>query len=367
MTNKNFCPASWVSLYVEPNGRVDSCCVGRNELGNLNDTPLNEILVGSTNTKVQRAMLDNQVVPGCSWCHNSEQNLQQTFVDAYPTIDDTLYQAGEFKLKYLDVRWNNTCNLACVYCGPTFSSLWAQEVSRVIKIERETKNSLLDYILENVEELDNIYLAGGEPLLMKENELLVDALIERNPKCKLLVNTNLSNTNTRVYQQLTKLENVRWLVSVEDIGQRYEYIRYPAQWNTFEQNLLALKDLVGMDRVYLNMVYCSLNYLSFWDTIDWAVERGFKKEYMSIALYNNGVFDGPFDLQALSEQHRKLALDRMQKSDYSMIYGYQKTVDYLTKNVTINSTLITTLTELDQRRNLNSRAIFPEVYQAIES
>ena len=364
--NKNFCPAPWVSLYVEPNGRVDNCCVAKNNLGNIQETSVQNIIFGRTNQEVQQAMLDNQTVPGCSWCHGGGQNLQARLLRQFPDTADSVYQTGQFDLRYLDVRWNNTCNLACVYCGPTFSSLWANELDSSIKIQREEKHNLLDYVLDNVESLQEVYLAGGEPTLMRENELLLEQLAKRNPNVKILVNTNLLNNHTRIYQQLLEFENTTWLVSFEDRDQRYQYLRHPGRWTQFETNLRTLKTQVPVEQIYFNMVYLSLNAMSIWDTIDWLLDQGFVRT-MTLALINNGVFDTPFDPACLPRSYRDQILTRISSGQYSSLHGYSNVTESLAKPDLDPVKLLTHLKTLDHRRNLNSRNIFPEVYQAIES
>lgn len=365
--NKNFCPAPWISVYVEPNGRVDNCCVARNNLGQLNDnTSVDDIVLGPVNTQLQQAMLDNQVVKGCSWCHGSGQNLQSQLINWFPNMSDAIYQTGKFDLRYLDVRWSNTCNLACVFCSETFSSLWAQELGKTIRLERAEKNKFLDYVIGNVKSLKHVYLAGGEPLLMKENELLLDELIKQdNTNCKILVNTNLTNINNRIYQQLITFPNVDWLVSVEGTGQTYEYLRYPAKWEEFKSNLLQLQQDVDQHRILFNMVFLSLNALSFWDTVDYLKSLGFHSQ--SFALYNNGVFPGPFDPTGLSLEFRQQVIERMSKGNYQRHNGYSNILDYIASDNRTSVQFVDTLKNIDARRNLNSRSIFPEIYKAIES
>lgn len=364
--NQSFCPAPWISLYAEPSGRVDNCCVAKNYIGTV-DTPIEQVLTGQKNIKIQRDMLDNIEVPGCSWCKTGPENLQQNLLNMYPDLADPLYQSGKFQLKYLDARWSNTCNLACVYCASGFSSLWAQELNEVVKIEKESKNKLLEYVVSNVETLTQVYLAGGEPLLMKENEILVEEIVNRNPDCRILVNTNLLNVNTKLYRRLISLPNVQWLISFEDMGDRFEYVRYPGTWSQFKTNLLDLLKTVGPEKISFNMVYMNLNYLTFWDTVDWAETQGFLKKKMNIALYNNGVHDGPLDLCSLNNQSREQATQRILSKDYTNMYGYNKTLDYLQGDVKINKNFVVHCTAMDQRRKLDSRALFPDVYQSIES
>jgi sulfatase maturation enzyme AslB (radical SAM superfamily) len=364
--NQSFCPAPWLSLYAETSGRIDNCCVARNNIGTI-ETPIEQVLIGEKNIKIQNDMLNNIEVSGCRWCQHGTDNLRHSFLKLYPDLIDPLYEAGKFDLRYLDARWSNTCNLACVYCSANWSSLWAQEVNQVVKISKESKNNLLDYVLNNIESLTSIYMAGGEPLLMKENEILIEELAKRNPQCRILINTNLTNVNTKLYQSLVSLSDVEWLVSFEDMEHRYEYIRYPGNWEQFKSNLLSLLKSVGPQKISFNMVYCNLNYLTFWDTVDWAVSQGFMQKNMNIALYNNGVYEGPLDVGYIKQQGRKQAIERILSQDYSELPGYQRTLDYLHRDVKINSNFADYCRELDIRRNLDSKEIFSDVYQSIES
>ena len=201
---KSFCPAPWVSLYIEPTGKIENCCVSKNNLGNINKTSnIKEIIFGQVNKDIQKLILNDQFPAGCAWCDNKSLTLQQRMLDIFPNINDELYQEGKFELKYLDVRWSNTCNLACVYCSPDLSSTWANELNIVHRFERSTKHNLLEYVLDNVHTLKEVYMAGGEPLLMKENELLIEAILQKNPECHVLVNTNLTQIkNSSIFQSV---------------------------------------------------------------------------------------------------------------------------------------------------------------------
>ncbi|NBY39820.1 MAG: radical SAM protein [Flavobacteriia bacterium] len=371
--NKNFCPAPWVSVYLAPDGTIDNCCVSRNNLGNIKHSQdTHKILSGNINLGVQQAMLDNQVVPGCAWCHGTVDNLQDSLIRDHGDLGDSFYQPGFFNLKYLDARWSNTCNLACVYCNEGCSSLWAQENNRHIPIKTNDRNNFLQYVLDNVESLERIQMAGGEPLLLKENELLINEIISRNPKCHITINTNLINIDNKIYQQLIRLDNVRWLVSFEATGAQYEYIRYPGKWSVFENNLQQLKlDVENtQSTISFNMVFLSLNAMSYWDTIDWTLDffsDTQKSATLALALYNNGVFPGAFDPRALSANYRNQIINRMQKGNYSGLRGYQNIAKSLASNEHISVKFNDTMQGLDSRRGLNSRQLFPEIYNSIEN
>ncbi len=371
ITNKDFCPAPWVSLYIDPTGRVENCCISENNLGNINKiSDITEIIFGQTNKDIQKLILKDQLPVGCANCNNKSDTLQQRMLNIFPNINNELYQEGKFELKYLDVRWSNTCNLACVYCSPELSSTWANELNIVNRIERSTKNDLLEYVLANVHTLKEVYMAGGEPLLMKENELLIEAILQKNPECNVLVNTNLTQiNNSSIFQNLLKLKNCSWLVSVDDCAERFEYLRYPAKWKEFIDNFNVLKTTVSATQIALNMVFTSINALTLWDTVDYMLDIiGIQPNLITLALYNNGQGGGPWNMNDLPIDYQNLVLEKMNQPQFKSIRGWQNIYNHVTACANIPPSWMTghpwsEFDRLDGRRGLDSRKTFPEVYK----
>jgi sulfatase maturation enzyme AslB (radical SAM superfamily) len=367
--NLAFCPAPWRSLYVDPTGRVDNCCIGKNQLGNIQENSVDQILFGLTNQQVQQTMLNGEYPAGCDLCENGINNLQSNMLKNFPDKTPENYKLGTFKLQYLDARWSNTCNLACVYCSPNLSSTWAQELNQPVRIEKEYKTELLNYVLDNVETLHQVYLAGGEPLLMKENEQLIAAIRERNPSCQLLVNTNLTQIeSSSMFQHLLELENCRWLISVDDSNERFEYLRYPAQWSKFVDNLDLLKSSTPINQISFNMVLTCLNALTIWDTIDWLLQQGYPVDNYNLALYNNWTDSGPLDIRSMPVEFQQQVLSRMNYKKYQNLSGWQTIYNHVSELVCYSKTaLLAYLTQLDQRRGLNSKKVFPTVYNYLNN
>lgn len=363
--NSNFCPAPWLSFYIDPSGNVENCCVSKNQLGNIEqDTSIQEIIFVGKNQTIQQDMLNNQPVEGCRWCHNKSHTLQNRFFEIFPDRQDPLYQQpGNFELRYMDLRWSNVCNYACIYCGPALSSTWADELKQTHRIERSSKNTMLDYVLENIHTLKELYLAGGEPLMMKENETVLQALSEKNSKCHVCVNTNLSQIeNNRIFELLISRKNTQWLVSVDDMQERYEYLRYPGKWSTFAKNLSILKETAGS--VAFNMVFINLNALTIWDTVDYLLDQGHEPGGITLTLYNNGGVDGDWDVKHMPRSFQDRVLERMNQSRYKNMIGWQNIHDYLSRNdIQVGGDPWKAMAELDQRRGLDSRQVFSVLYE----
>ena len=282
-TNKSICTLPWSGFELEPDGGVKNCVISKTHLGNINESSIYDILHGETNTNLKKSMLADGMPANCSGCHLQEKGRSDP-----NSISSRLYYNKElgtkigmdfydnvenFSLKHVDLRWTNACNQACVYCSPEFSSKWAQEMGVKIKSRIESRQEVKEFVFENVGSLENVYLAGGEPMLIKENLEFLQLLKEKNPNCNIRVNTNLSTTQTGIFELLCDFKNVHWTVSVETKEAEYEYIRHHGSWKDFVNNLDIIRKLDH--KISFNMLHFILNYNSIFDCVDYLKGIGF--------------------------------------------------------------------------------------------
>jgi len=369
-----FCPIPWTGFQYNSNGDVLNCIRSQRPIGNLLDKSIHEILAENTNTK--RNMLDNKPGLGCNVCYNLEETttkfdiisdrvfylkeLKKVPLDHYDSVDN-------FDLHKIDIRWTSACNHACVYCSPMYSTKWAKELEiKMAEPSQKRVDELKQYVFDNAHQLKHVYMAGGEPLLMKENLELLEILQEKNPLVNIRVNSNLSKTGTPVFDKICEFPNVHWTVSVETLDAEFEYIRYGGKWRDFLDNLDRITQLDH--KITFNMLWFVLNYRSIFDCVDFFKDQGY---------HNNSFVIGPvldpdwLDVRNLSDD----VLDDMRISLQSRIDqepGYLLEESY--RNMMRHARLpfekdlaktFKRLEEMDQRRNLNSRKIFPEVYECL--
>lgn len=182
---------------------------------------------------------------------------------------DVYKQNSYAKLNVLDLRWRNTCNYSCVYCGPDLSSRWVTERNKklVYKIDEQFLEETKRYIFDHIHEIKHVYLAGGEPLLIKENLELLEQLKQHNPNVTIRINTNLSVIDNKIFQMLVDdFADTKWTVSIDAIGEDYEYIRYPGNWDNFLKNLTYLYSKTK--NIDYNMTWSVLNAYTIFDAID---------------------------------------------------------------------------------------------------
>jgi len=375
LTNKNFCPIPWTGFMYNSDGTVQNCIRNREPIGNLKNNTLKEIL--DANIEIKQNMLDNKPGHGCQGCYQLEQGkksfdivsdrifylkeLRDIPLETYDNIDN-------FDLHKIDIRWSNSCNFGCVYCGPEYSSKWVAE----LKLEKqhvpeERVEELKQYVFANAHKLKHVYLAGGEPLLMKENEELLKLLLEVNPNVNLRVNTNLSKTGTPVFDLICQFKNVHWTISVESMEDEFEYIRHGGKWQDFLDNLNIIKEL--NHKVSFNMLWFPLNYMSIFNCIDFLKNLGYHNNSFII----NPITD-PYhhDIRHLNnitinELIKILETRILEKPGYLLEDSYQNMLKYIQQSFKRNpKMLLEKINELDNRRNLNSKTIFPELYKCLQ-
>jgi len=348
-------------------------------LGNIKDTPIEKILNGSTNIKLKQDMLSDRQPGNCQGCYLQEKNRS-----SLSSISSRLYYRKEiaskteldiyddeknFSLKHVDLRWTNSCNQACVYCEPMLSSKWAQELGTHISSNKEARQSVKEFVFDNIEKLQNVYLAGGEPMLMKENLEFLQLLKQKNPDCSIRINTNLSTTKTGIFDLVCSFPNVHWTVSVESIGQEYEYIRYHGSWDEFEKNLTTIKKLDH--KISFNMLHFILNYRSLFGCIEHLKGSGF---------HDNSFVIGPLmqpdhlHLLNLPSHMVEKMLGEIQSSLDSKPQGYLKNsyenlMEYYTttawdKNI---SKFLQETAIRDKRRGTDCRKVFPNLFGELDA
>jgi radical SAM protein with 4Fe4S-binding SPASM domain len=378
LTNKSFCVLPWTGFELEPNGNVKNCIISTSVIGNIQKQDIVSILSGEENLKIKKQMLEDKKPKNCAGCYLQEQdrkNLSSISSRLYYTkelgsvLDNTLYdQIENFSLHHVDLRWTNHCNQACVYCSPEYSSKWAQELGREIKSSVYSRKKVKDFVFENIKKLKNIYLAGGEPLLMNENREFLQLLLKENPLVNIRVNTNLSSTKTGVFDLLCKFKNVHWTVSVETIEEEYEYVRYHGSWQDFLQNLKKIQKLDH--KITFNMLYFILNYKSIFSTVNFFKEIGFHENSFIIGpLYTPeylNILNLPKNI--LSELKNKF-INEIATSNYYLKNSYENILKYISNTTWQNniSYFQEQIKILDTRRNQSAQTVFTELFKDLES
>jgi organic radical activating enzyme len=345
---------------------------------------------------------------GCQYCEKIEkaggvsdrqyQFLTESDRDRTPRelLDDPT--VNEVVPTILEVYFNNTCNMSCLYCGSHFSSKWEEENRRfgvfkkgpVYFGENQTWNPdyeqmLADfwtYLRENNRYLHirQFQMAGGEPFFQKEFEQNLD-FWERHPNPDLTLNmiTNLKVPSQKFQAYIDrigdmvrngKLQRLQISSSLDCWGPQQEYVRHGLDLNEWVKNFEYLLDKPFVTQC-INSAISTLTIktlpelvekLNHWNRdksplfrVNFSFMTVMAPEWMDPAIFGSGVFDDDFD-RVLSLM--KKDCDR-EESTYQHLLGIKKQIAAAPRNHQMITGLINYLDEIDRRRGLNWRPLFP--------
>ena len=247
-----YCHAPWTNIDIDPEGKISPCCkfdYNKYEEPHLNITTstIDQYLDSRVVKETKKQFEAGKWPAGCIRCKIEEDNniesKRQVDYNRNPTRYDT-YTENQ-KILTASVAFGNTCNLKCITCNPGSSSLWYKEAKVLLGKTRKPnhfyKNNFVADFLNNTPNLAHLDVPGGEPFLSgvdQQKELLkwyVD-----NDKAKNI--TIHYTTNCQIYPDddywnlWQNFKEVDIQLSIDGIDQRYEYIRFPADWKKFLNN-----------------------------------------------------------------------------------------------------------------------------------
>lgn len=396
----NFCASPWIHIHTLPDGNTVPCCLTpMNDgtwLGNLNEKPMKEIWNSDRMKQLRVDMIDGVKPESCKNCYIKEKTgfsslrTSMNFL-AGDDIDDLLLDTKEdghletIKMKRFDFRFSNHCNLACVTCGPTFSSKWAtqhikvygstgidgSQDSALIRVNDSADKDILKTIEEQIMNVEEIHFAGGEPMMMKEHWYIMDLLIANNRKdVKLYYSTNLTKLTfgkKNVLDYWDKLEaEVQIAGSIDGIEEVFEYIRYGEKWETVLDVINQIRDFCKTHpKVYLGFhpTISVLNIMHLDKLINFFIENEFGYDgrdpkqmdnYYFITL-NPLIFPSHYRANNLPPYMKEIAKERISK----VIHDLEKRIPIWKKNG-INQGLRKLLMGLDEPPSKDFYKIFNE-------
>jgi sulfatase maturation enzyme AslB (radical SAM superfamily) len=162
----------------------------------------------------------------------------------------------------LELRLGNMCNIGCISCSPLSSNYFIREIEKyqpdLSKFEKKIgyhysflKDKEFDWfkdknfwntIEKHLPDITYIYLAGGEPTIIKENWEFLERVIELgySKNIKLGISTNLTNMNKRHIEIYNSFKTCFVYCSIDGVNEVNDYVRYPSKWSQVEKNLQQL-------------------------------------------------------------------------------------------------------------------------------
>ena len=300
--SKRFCIYPWIHLHAYPTGDVYPCChaeMREGPAGNARQHTLEQINNSEKMRNLRTDMLIEQKNQWCTRCYEQEEagffsgrqsankhhghhisRVKQTQPDG--TVEN-------FSMTYWDIRFSNLCNLRCRSCGHIFSSKWYNDQAKLAGDDWKKDNTVLIYagahetdmweqLESHIDDVEQIYFAGGEPLLMIEHYNILEELERRGRfDVRLIYNTNFTEVKLKdrlVFDYWRKFDSVAVGASLDAMGRRANYIRKGTIWSDVEQNRKDMMEICPNVDFYVSP---TLSIMNAWHITDFHrnwVERG---------------------------------------------------------------------------------------------
>ena len=391
MKSDYFCMIPWTHIHGFPTGEAYPCCLAEMNypIGDMKTNTLEEIWNGERYTNMRKNMLEDKPCVECTRCYEQEKNgffsmrnsHNKHFGHHIPKVDQGANP--KFEVTYWDIRFSNLCNLSCRSCGDIFSSNWVKENKAFGVTDKKAPNvvyagrfkmDIWEQMQPHLNTIEQVYFAGGEPLMMEEHYLILKSLIEAERfDVRLIYNTNFSKIQYKdqnVLDAWKLFESVSIGASLDAMGPRAENMRKGTVWADVERNREQMLEKCPNVDFYISPTLSLLNSYHIVDFHkDW-VQKGFLKPHE----LNVNILQSP-------EYYRLDVLPQNMKEEIAQLYddhinwlepqdnltratnGFKSAVDFMMAND--NSELLPKFRsytdKLDIRRNEMTYETFPEL------
>lgn len=271
--SKTFCPLPWTHLATHPHGAVTLCCESdmtnrASDSQNANkdyqtfhttEYDLNRIMNSDLFKEVRMQMLNGEEPSVCSKCYKYESmgngskrtiELERLDYSLEDAIIDTNFDGhiDHTNFEFIELRLGNHCNLACRSCNPFSSTKWIKDWEKLhggTPIKQNLFNWPLDEkfwdsLKKHCKKIKHLYINGGEPLLIDKHKHFLQFLVDNGyaENIELTYSTNSTIIDESYVDIWREFKYVDFLLSIDDIQERNEYLRYPSNW---DKTIEALK------------------------------------------------------------------------------------------------------------------------------
>jgi MoaA/NifB/PqqE/SkfB family radical SAM enzyme len=341
--SKTFCMHPFTGLATREDGAVKACCRSL-PVGNIKCQSLEEIWNNKTMQRIRHQVLNDERPPECAPCFNLEdqgvESLRQRHINGViPEARINLYPNTEFKevlpfnIPTMEIKLNNLCNLKCRMCNPTDSTSWNdwQQVEEFYDKEN-------NYIADNVRKLNLIkkpYLdtfddnpnwwesfeknlpnfrrvefAGGEPLMDPQHYRILDMLEPYGKDIEIKYATNGTTLGIKggrsVHEYWPKFRSVAVNISIDGIGDVYNYIRGNGDWNVVVQNIQEIQKISNVSRIVGAVAVQVSNILILDKMIEYFLNE------LGIVFYTNMVnYPTVLSIQVLPNELKAVAINKL--------------------------------------------------------
>lgn len=393
------CMLPWVSLETSPTGTARPCCLAREEITDpagqkykLTEVPLDVIYRSEYMQDLRKQFRDGEKPATCKLCWEEEaagrtskrMHSRVRLKELYAQVDWGNDKPDQ--LWFIDLKLGNICNLKCRICGSWSSSKWAEEEMNYLPAGENKKEHIAytwlkqgawprnaDAFWENLRDLlPNIkYLefTGGEPWLIKEHiELLDFAVKTGNSKhIDIHYNTNATVWPDKLINTWRSFGRVDVAFSIDNVGPRFEYERYGADWDEANKIIDMVHAYQGIAPNVTTQLCFTINVQNVYyldELLDWADKEPFGSVYFNMLHSPDHM-----SIQNMTPAAQELVLDKL-KTHFWKTNKYQQEINNVINFIengkgSDGSVFLAKMKQTDEYRNQSFADTHPEIARAM--
>ena len=316
--SKTLCVLPWMHLATHPNGGASLCCRSNHtqaiswakksdtqSLVMLDNDNLEGIMNSDKFIEVRQAMIDGKRPIECEGCWQDEDKgikskreyENERWAHIIPLLEKTA-KLQNIDLRYVELRLGNICNNACLTCNSYSSSKWYPDEKKISKVlpwfelrplenfKWFEKEEFYYDLAEKSQSVEEIYINGGEPTLIKAHfeylkHLIILGVAEN---VHLVYSLNMMDIPNNLIELWKDFKQVTVNASIDDLGDRNYYIRYPTKW---EETVASIEKLTKLPNVnwHVTQTVSIFNIYTLTEFSEWLMKTYNKTPHHNYVLY----------------------------------------------------------------------------------
>lgn len=249
-----FCYAPWTNIDIDPRGIIMPCCKYQRAVDdpifNIQTHSLDQYSNSAFLTDLKQKFTQDTWPNGCGRCrdeeHSSIKSKRQLDQERWHT-HYAQYQLDSDQWLTASIAFGNTCNLKCITCSSDPSSRWRKEFYEIYGQDFQPvkfyRNDFVETFVSQAPGVIHLDIPGGEPFLsgLAEQKKLLTHYIDSGQAKNISLHYTTNATvfpDSGWWDQWSHFREIDIQLSIDGVGAKYEYIRYPAVWEVTKHNVL---------------------------------------------------------------------------------------------------------------------------------
>ena len=370
----NVCPLPWTHLEIDVNGGASPCCLYKGSIPDVKvyEQGLKQIQKNPYMEKLRAKFRNGERPDGCSNCWAEEDagktSKRMNSIFKMRSSLQNWSPNSEPKLKFIDFKLGNVCNLKCRICGSWSSSKWAQEELDYGENPVARKNlteggwpkrhpKFFEDVKQDLADAEYFEFTGGEPFMIKNHFKILEYCVEKGYAKNQDIHYNTNGTQLPgrdIFDLWKHFKRVEIAFSIDDVGEPFEYQRYGAKWKEVNYNLNQFKTYQTS-----NMEFQICSTINIFNIFSLAKLALWVRQFDPKFFYVNTCFDPDvFNIQTLPMQIKNIVNARYSDlKDFAGTLRYMNSADRDTEE--IRNQRKKRILQTDRYRGENFGEVFP--------